>query len=95
MYASAAMDKTSDEMIIKLVNTTGEQKARNINIRSSRRVNSTARIISLQSDDLEKVNSIDNPKAIFPVEQDIPLKGKTLNVISKPYSISVIRISFK
>jgi alpha-L-arabinofuranosidase len=49
-------------------------------------------MIVLKSEDLNKVNSLEQPTLISPVESEIVLKGSTVNEVLAPYSFSVIRI---
>ena len=49
-------------------------------------------MIVLKSEDLSKVNSLEQPTLLSPVESEIVLKGKTVNQVLAPYSFAVIRI---
>jgi alpha-L-arabinofuranosidase len=51
-----------------------------------------AKMIVLKSEDLSKVNSLEQPTLLSPVESEIVLKGKTVNQVVAPYSFAVIRI---
>ena len=93
LYASACIDKNKNELIIKLVNVSSQEKNNEINLVGAKRT--SAKIIEtiLQSDDLEKCNSIDDPTALSPVEQTIDMKGNLLKIKLKPYSFTVLRIN--
>jgi alpha-L-arabinofuranosidase len=46
----------------------------------------------LRSDKLDAVNSLENPKAIHPVDKEVKVKGNKLNLTFAPYSVNVIRV---
>jgi alpha-N-arabinofuranosidase len=92
LYASAALDKNSREIIVKMVNTTGNTQVQKLSLQSSKKTASKARIIILQNDQPASVNSLAQPSTIKPVEEEIALKGKTMTLSIKPYSLSVIKI---
>ena len=92
LYASAAFDKNSNEIILKLVNSGEQTRAENIVLDSRKKLGPKARIYVLKSDDLNRVNSMEQPKLLRPVESEIVLKGKNLIQVLAPYSFSVIRI---
>jgi alpha-L-arabinofuranosidase len=93
LYASAVFDKKSGEIILKLVNTAANTQTRNILIQTKKKLMPAAKLTVLKSLNLNEVNTIDNPEIVVPVDQDIKLKGKSMNVSMAPYSFSVVRIS--
>jgi alpha-L-arabinofuranosidase len=92
LFASAAYDKNSNEIILKLVNS--DQKAQTVDIvlKGSKKLGAKAKMLVLKSEDLNKVNSLEQPTLISPVESEIVIKGSTVNEVLAPYSFSVIRI---
>jgi alpha-L-arabinofuranosidase len=95
LYASATQDKTTGELIIKIVNTLGTSQTTSINLEGNKQLEKTARLIVLKSDNLEAMNTLDTPSVIVPVETTIDVKGKTLALRLAPYSFSVIKIKMK
>jgi len=95
LYASAAFDQNSNEIILKLVNSTGKAQTANIVLEGPKKLVTKGKIIVLKSDDLNNVNSLDQPTQVSPVEQKLIIMGKTVNPILAPYSFSVIRIKQK
>jgi alpha-N-arabinofuranosidase len=91
LYASAVLDKKTNEVVIKLVNVSGTSKTREINIEGIKKLDTKATLTVLRSDDVNEVNSIEAPRAISPADQTIVLKGKKINVSLEPYSFTVIR----
>ena len=92
LYASAAFDKDSNEIILKLVNSGEKAQTENIVLDSRKKLGLKARIYVLESEDLNRVNSLEQPTLVSPVESEIVLKGKTVNQVLQPYSFTVIRI---
>ncbi|MGC1391223.1 MAG: alpha-L-arabinofuranosidase C-terminal domain-containing protein, partial [Bacteroidales bacterium] len=92
LYASAAFDNNSNEIILKLVNSGEKAQIWNILLDSKKKPGPKAKMFVLKSEDLNRVNSLDQPTLLSPVESEIELKGKTVNQVLAPYSFSVIRI---
>ncbi len=92
LYASAAFDKDSNEIILKLVNTSQKAQTADIVFKSSEKLGTLAKMEVLKSEDLNMVNSLEKPTLISPVESEIALKGKNLSPALAEYSFSVIRI---
>jgi len=95
LYATAALDKKSDEIILKLVNTTGNVQNNSIVLQTSKKIMPGARLTVLKNESLDGMNTIENPEAIKPVSQEIALKGKKVELSVVPYSFSVIRIKMQ
>lgn len=92
LYASAAFDQPSGEIILKLVNSTDKAQSRLIKLEGKKKVNPKATVTVLKHENLEAVNSLDKPSIVSPVDQQLVLKGKTVNAELAPYSVSVIRV---
>lgn len=92
LYASAAFDAKTQEVILKMVNSTDKLQLKTVNLDSKKKFNQKARVSVLKSSNLEAVNSLDKPQNVYPQEKEITLKGKTLTSTLEPYSFSVIRI---
>jgi alpha-N-arabinofuranosidase len=92
LYASASFDQHSKEIILKLVNSTSSIQPVSIKLDGAKKLAAKGKLIVLRSDDLNKVNSLDEPRKISPTEQDVEIKGKTVKPIIMPYSLTIIRI---
>jgi alpha-L-arabinofuranosidase len=92
LYASATWDKNSKEIIVKVVNTTNQAQQTDIQLSGGKKLSGKGTRMVLKSDDLQTVNSFDEPKKVEPVQEDIAVKGKTLKTSLEPYSFSVFRI---
>jgi alpha-N-arabinofuranosidase len=92
LYASAAFDQKSNEIILKLVNSTDKTQKQSITIDGKKKLNPKAKMTVLKSDNPEEINSLDKPTLVSPIEQEYALKGKALSLTLAPYSFTVIRI---
>jgi alpha-L-arabinofuranosidase len=92
LYASSTIDKTTNELIIKIVNIAAKVQLADLIIEGVNKVQSKAKLTVLQSDHLEAENRFDSGLKLTPVETEINTKGKTITVQLKPYSFSVIRV---
>lgn len=92
LYGSAAFDQQSNELILKLVNSTGKDQTANVKFDGVKKLAMKGKLIVLKSDDPDKVNSFEQPLAVSPVEQELSIKSNTVKQILAPYSLTIIRI---
>jgi alpha-N-arabinofuranosidase len=92
LYATAALDKQTNEIILKLVNTAASAQNSNVVLQTTRKVLPKAVMTVLKSDNLNGLNTIEDPETIKPADQEIVLKGKNVTLTLAPYSLTVVRI---
>ncbi|HZK92861.1 MAG TPA: alpha-L-arabinofuranosidase C-terminal domain-containing protein [Prolixibacteraceae bacterium] len=92
IYGSAAFDQNSNEVIVKLVNSSDKAQTVNVALESTKRLATKGKMVVLKSDNLDQVNSLEFPMLVSPFEQEVIIKGKKLNQVLAPYSFTVIRI---
>jgi len=92
LYASATFDQNSGEIILKLVNAGDKAQTANVVLGGAKKLAPKGKITVLKSDDLNRVNSIEQPTLVSPVEQEFVVKGKTIHQELAPFSFTVIRI---
>jgi alpha-N-arabinofuranosidase len=90
LYATAALDKLSNEIILKIVNTSDKIQTNNIVLQTSKKISTKAKMTVLKNATLDGLNTIDKPEAIKPVDQEITLKGKSIDLSVAPYSFTVL-----
>jgi len=95
LYATAAFDKQTNEIILKLVNTSDKIQNNSIVLQTSKKVTPKAMLTVLKSERLDGMNTIDNPEVIKPVNQETTLKGKNIEMPVAPYSFTVLRIKLQ
>jgi len=91
-YASAVLDKNSNEIILKLINSTDKPYTSNIILEGAKKTDPKAMMVTLKSDNGNNVNSLEQPTLISPVEKEIIIKGKAVNQVLEPNSFTVVRI---
>ena len=88
----AVIDKNTKEVIIKIVNSSSNERSASLMIEGVKTLRSPASVTVLTGTSLEEENSIDSPEAIKPVVQSTNVKGSEINITVKPNSVTVIRI---
>ncbi len=92
LYASSTIDKTTNELIIKIVNVKKETQSAELIIKGVNRIESNAKLTILQTDNLDAENTLESPSVIAPIEKTIKTNGKTIMVELNGNSFSVIRV---
>lgn len=92
LYASSTFDQATGDIIVKIVNTTAVAKPAEIHFNGLKNLAGTGKMIVLQSDNPESVNSLDRPVQVAPRETAIPVKDKKAVVSLAAGSVSVIRV---
>ena len=96
LFASAGCDKNKNEIIVKVVNTSGKKQSLSLifNGLKKKEVLSGARCIKLSSTGMDKDNTIENPLAIIPQETSLDVNGHTLNVDLEPVTFAVYILKY-
>lgn len=96
LFASAVCDKNKNEIIVKVVNTSGKKQSLSLifNGLKKKEVLSGARCIKLSSTGMDKDNAIENPLAIIPQETSLDVNGHTLNVDLEPATFAVYILKY-
>jgi alpha-L-arabinofuranosidase len=89
LYATACLDER--DLIIKVVNASRAQATRVITVDTRKRLG-PGTLTVLQSDDLNAVNSFDQPARVAPREMPFIPKDRTLTLAMRPYSLNVVRV---
>jgi alpha-L-arabinofuranosidase len=92
LYASAVLDKNTNELIVKLVNVSGQPQTKEINVEGVKKLDNKALLTVLKSADPGQVNSLGAPAAISPADQPVAVKGRKIGVTLDPYSLTVLRV---
>lgn len=92
LFASACIDKLTGEVIIKLVNTSNKTNTKEVLINTNKKLATKGSLTILQSDDLDKVNGLDDAMAVGPKQEEISISNKKITARLLPYSFSIIRV---
>jgi alpha-N-arabinofuranosidase len=90
-FATASVNSTTHQLIIKIVNTGKQEQAADFVVEGAKPA-SKASLTTLQSDDPETVNSLTEPLNISPKKSEFDLSGDHVKLTLKPYSFSIIRV---
>jgi alpha-N-arabinofuranosidase len=92
-FASAVLDKKARVLIIKIVNAGKVAQPASFVVNGVGNLSNTASVTNMQSDNLQEENSIITPQAISPKTGKVKLNGHTVDMVLKPYSFNVIRVT--
>ncbi|GAB2805586.1 alpha-L-arabinofuranosidase C-terminal domain-containing protein [Ferruginibacter profundus] len=95
VYATAAIDKNTNEVILKIVNTSVASIPVALNLENVVVNKQDVKAMLLQSANKEAFNSLDKPAEVIPVEKIIPVKNNKVSVVLNPSSLIVMRIACK
>lgn len=92
LYASATIDRNTNELIVKMVNASGNNQNSNLEVSGIKKLNSIASLTVLKADELNDVNSISDPTNVKPTEQKLKINGKKIAVPLAPYSFTILKV---
>jgi alpha-N-arabinofuranosidase len=91
LYAAASIDEKTNEVIIKLINTSAESNIIDLNVNGLSK-KADGKIIAMIEKDLKNFNTISEPSKIIPMESAVSIAQGKANVTLEPYSFKVFRI---
>lgn len=91
LFASAAYNKLTDEVIIKVANTSDKAQRIDFSLKGMKKGEelSAGRCITLSTPDVYKDNTLDNPSLITPREKAMQVSGQSLQVDLEPNTFAV------
>lgn len=92
LYASAAIDKNSNDLIVKIVNASDKPQTNTLLLDGIKKLAKQATLTVLSGGELYATNTFDTPAGVSPKESVIDVKGKKLELTAAPYSFTVLRI---
>jgi len=95
LFASASLDDKAGEVVLELVNTEAAAKEVRINLAGAAKVGQSGKVFILADAELKTENSLDEPKKVAPVEQQLAVPAGEFNFTLAPNSLTVLRISAK
>jgi len=90
LYATACYDKNTKSYIVKIANTSNEEKEINVTFNGLKKLNA-GKVTVLHADDIQAENKIDKKNAVVPVTSDVQANGNVLSVKMKANSFAVYR----
>ncbi|MBO4597539.1 MAG: carbohydrate binding domain-containing protein [Bacteroidaceae bacterium] len=91
LFASAVFDKASSSYIVKVANTSKESQPLKVSfkLKNKKQKLAGAHVITLQSDNLEAENTLDEPNKISTKESNLTISGNCLDTTIAPESFVV------
>lgn len=93
-FATASLDRNTNELVIKFVNTAASAQKVSFKINGGS-YQKQAAVITLKGEKDSDENSLTSPTAVSPVQTALAVNGKTVNVDVEPYAFKVIRLKNK
>jgi alpha-L-arabinofuranosidase len=94
VLAIAGADTQSGDVILKILNTTGENVQANLRLDGATHVAPEGELTVLTSGNPEDENSFATPDKIAPIARAIPT-GRTSAIPLAPYSLNILRLHTK
>ena len=95
LFASAVADDATGDIVVKLVNYSTEARPVTVNLQGAKKLGKTAKAITLASNDLNAVNSLDQPQNLAPKETTFKVSSPNVTYTLAPNSFTVLRIPGK
>ncbi|MFM8448628.1 MAG: alpha-L-arabinofuranosidase C-terminal domain-containing protein, partial [Haliscomenobacter sp.] len=92
IYASAVLDESTGEIVVKVVNAAAQTKKLTLLIDGVKKDLVSVQVQVLTSPTYEGVNALDTPKAIAPVPGSASIAGKSLQMVLPASSLNVFRV---
>lgn len=92
LYASAVIDKRSNELIVKMVNTSASAQSLRLNIEGVKKLSGTGTLTVLGNTALNAVNRVGDAAMVTPMDRQMEVKGKAIDVDAAPYSFTVFKV---
>jgi alpha-L-arabinofuranosidase len=91
LFASAVVDNKTNEVIVKVVNTSRQSQPITLNLKGMKG-NHTVKTITLTSNDMDAENSLDNPTRIVPIDGTASADGDKMTVLTDNVPAMTFRI---
>ena len=95
LFSSAVADDVTGEIVVKLVNYSAEARPVTINLQGVKKLGKAGKALVLASNDLNAVNSLDQPQHLAPKEESFKVSSAKVGYTLAPHSFTVLRIPGK
>lgn len=92
LFASAVLDKKTNEVVIKVINTGDKPQPVTLNLKGMKKGSYSAQLISFHSDDLTAENTLDNPTKIVPQTSNLSVTAPAQEVTVPARTFYIYRI---
>ncbi len=95
IYVSSVIDKNTGDVIVKIVNASGNTVNKTIALNGAKKLSSNATLTILKTNAAGNVNTFAKPDAVSPVTSTMAVNGNKINAVLPANSFSVYRIGMK
>jgi alpha-N-arabinofuranosidase len=95
LFVSTTLDKNTNEIILKVVNTSSVEKKVVFSVEGVKKLGSQAILTVLTGDTPDQLNTLDAPDAVSPSTQSLAVSGKKIDLTLERCSFSVVRVPLK
>ena len=92
IYASSAYDKNKNEIILKIANISNDGKTIDYTLKGLKKAERTVTKTVLKSDNLDVENTLENPKAVIPVTENMNISDNVFQLKMEPNSFYLLNI---
>ncbi|HEV2861323.1 MAG TPA: alpha-L-arabinofuranosidase C-terminal domain-containing protein [Pyrinomonadaceae bacterium] len=92
LYASAALDAKTNEVVLKVVNANGDARRSTVKLEGAQVAPRAGRAIFIAGRDLKDENSFDDPTKVAPAERPLEDISGEFIVNFAPHSVTVLRV---
>ena len=92
LFASAVFEKSTNEVIVKIVNTGGKAQNITLNLNGLKKGTRTGSLTTYSADNLDGENTLDNPTKYVPQTKPITVEGTSLEVNIPAKSFAMYKI---
>jgi alpha-L-arabinofuranosidase len=93
LYATAARDDNSGEIILKVVNPAGEPAETLVQLKGAAKIAGKVNVATLTGSSLAEENSLAEPQKVAPATSSIEGAGPEFKFTFKPLSLTVLRVA--
>jgi alpha-N-arabinofuranosidase len=94
LYASAVIDKKTNEVIIKIVNGAATEKAQSFLLEGAKKFAEQGTVTVLTGT-VDQVNTVDLPFNVMPEVSPVAVKRKKIDIVLKPFSFTIVKVAMK
>ena len=95
LYASATIDKETNEVYLKMVNIQTKPMSVNIDLEGVKLSQKEAVLQILTADNKMDYNTIENPKKIYPIEKILNISDTKFEMTLEKESFTVLKIKYE
>ena len=92
LYATSALDKNKNEIILKIANTSTEARTVSYTFNGLKAAVRKGTCTHFVSKNVDAENTLDNPDTVVPTTEEISVSGNVLNAVLAPQSFSLFTI---